>query len=547
MGSTRPRLRFDVVVIGGGISGVAIAKYCALGGLGTLLLEQNDFGSGTSSRSTRIIHGGLRYLEHGEIGLVRESLRERERLRVEKPHLVRPMRFLLAFPQSPTALSLRNPIAIRMGLWLYHRMGGATRDTTQVHHPDLESWRVFDYEDAQCEFPERLIAEWLTEAVAAGAVARNHTEVLEVLRRDGAVNGVRTRDQLTGEESRVEADHVVNATGPWADGVREASNIGRETMLGGVRGSHIVLSRFPGAPDAAVYTEAVDGRPFFVVPWNRQVLVGTTEVPDYGDPSLSQPSSTEVDYLFRSLLKVFPASGLTRDAIHYFFSGVRPLPRSSRAELGAISRRYFLRDHRDDGAAGMISVIGGKLTTAAALGRQCARMLGARVPEPSTAVVAHGPANGYETTLAHWSKQVSDATRNCRGVVRMESARAIAEWHGRQAWSIVRRACQHPLLTQPLCDHSAHLVAEAVHAVEVERAVTLGDILLRRAPVALSACWGRECSEQAGLRVGKALGWSASHVGQQLEAFMEERRRFLHTPWDLRNGSSTASREKDIA
>src|SRR5438045_3734295 len=143
---------FDVLVIGGGINGVAIARECAQWSKRTLLVEQNDFSSGTSSRSTRIIHGGLRYLEHGEIGLVRESLRERERMRVEKPHLVRPLKFLLAFPQQK-ALSLRNPVAVRMGLWLYQRMAGATRPSrTKTVLPEMESWRVFEYEDAQCEF-----------------------------------------------------------------------------------------------------------------------------------------------------------------------------------------------------------------------------------------------------------------------------------------------------------------------------------------------------------------------------------------------------------
>ncbi len=551
-----PAKRYDVIIIGGGISGVAIARACAQGGRRTLLLEQTDFGAGTSSRSTRIIHGGLRYLEHGEIGLVRESLRERERLRVEQPHLVRPMKFLLAFPQSPATLSLRNPIAIRMGLWLYKAMAGAQPDlkkitvgASQDALKESGPWRIFNYEDAQCEFPERLIAEWLTEAVAAGAVAHNHTEVLEITRRDGYVTGVIARDRLSGEELKFESRQIVNAAGPWVDQVCAASNLGNEAMVGGVRGSHIVLPRFQGAPNTAIYTEAVDGRPFFIIPWNGQVLVGTTEVPDQGDPTKSQASADEVDYLFRSFLKVFPAAGLAREDIHYFFSGVRPLPRSARTELGAISRKYFLHDHKDDGAMGMISVIGGKLTTAAALGRHCARMLGAHAPEPHTVLVAHGPASGYEGTLAHWSKQISDATRNCRGVVTMESARAIAEWHGRQALSIVRRACLHPLLTQPLCEHSPHLVGEAVHAVEVEQAATLGDILLRRVPVALSACWGRECSEHAALRIGQVLGWNPQQVGHQLEAFAEERRRFLQSPLELRDGNgSRASRySKDVA
>lgn len=534
MEAIRPALegrRFDVAVIGGGISGVAIAKACAQGGLKALLLERHDFGAGTSSRSTRIIHGGLRYLEHGEIALVRESLRERERMRVEKPHLVRPLKFLLAFPQQH-ALSLRNPVAVRFGLWLYKRMAGAGASLAKPKL-EMEGWRVFDYDDAQCEFPERLIAEWVTEAAAAGAAARNHSEVLEVLRRDGRVRGVRVRDRLTGVEYEVEATNVVNASGPWADQVCAASGIGRGQMLGGVRGSHIVLPEFHGMPDAAVYTEAEDGRPFFVVPWNGQVLVGTTEVADDGDPAEAAPSGEEITYLWRAFSRVFPAAGLRRDEIRWAFAGVRPLPRSEQNELGAISRRYFIHDHSDDGAVGMWSVIGGKLTTAAALGRECARKLGAKVPEPATALVASGPANGYDATLAHWAKQVSDATRNCNGVVTMASARAVAEWQGRAALGIVRNSCRDDRWTERLCEHSPHIVGEAVHAIENEMAVTLGDILLRRVPVALGACWSRECSRQAAERIGRALGWSGARAGMEWEVFEQERRAFLRDPQTL--------------
>ena len=158
---------FDVIVIGGGVNGVAIARECARGGRRTLLLEQNDFGSGTSSRSTRIIHGGLRYLEHGEIGLVKESLRERERLLQTRPHLVRPLNFILALPKD-RVFSSRNALAVRAGLWLYQTMApnlkrcSSASEEVRALERSLDGgqqWSLFNYEDAQCEFPERLIAE----------------------------------------------------------------------------------------------------------------------------------------------------------------------------------------------------------------------------------------------------------------------------------------------------------------------------------------------------------------------------------------------------
>ncbi|HEX3726802.1 MAG TPA: FAD-dependent oxidoreductase, partial [Pirellulales bacterium] len=250
---------FDIVIIGGGINGVAIARECSRAGKRVLLLEQHDFSSGTTSRATRIIHGGLRYLEHGELGLVRESLRERERLIREKAHLVRPLNFLLAVPPN----GQRSPLELRFGLWLYRRFAGRPpllssaneKRTLEQLLDDGCDWSVFAYEDAQCEFPERLVAEWLREAIHGGAVGQNHCEALEVERANGIVTGVRLRDRLTQKEFRVSCDWVINATGPWADSICRRSNIAlTEPMIGGVRGAHILLPTFSGAPHAAVYT-----------------------------------------------------------------------------------------------------------------------------------------------------------------------------------------------------------------------------------------------------------------------------------------------------
>jgi len=244
---------FQVVVIGGGINGVAVARECARAGKRTLLVEQNDFASGVTSRSTRIIHGGLRYLEHGELGLVRESLREREKLLRERSHLVQPMHFLLLLNEN----SRRSALKVRAGLWLYQRISGKASKTqsTEMELKRLERaldagrrWSFFNYEDAQCEFPERLVTEWLMEAVEAGAVVRNHMEALAVYVTHRRIRGVLLRDQLTGRDARVDTAWVINCSGPWADRVCQRSSIRMsKPMLGGVRGSHIVLSRFPGS------------------------------------------------------------------------------------------------------------------------------------------------------------------------------------------------------------------------------------------------------------------------------------------------------------
>lgn len=518
---------FDVLVIGGGINGVAIARACAQHGRRTLLVEQNDFASGTTSRSTRIIHGGLRYLEHGELGLVRESLRERERLLEESPHLVRPLEFLLVLPRKPRSL-LRSSLAIRTGLWLYHHWAGGQRSA----HADPrawerkldagQSWSIYSYEDAQCEFPERLVAEWLAESMAAGALVRNHTQALEITRCNGRVNGARLRDRISGQEYAVSATQIVNATGPWADAVIRDSAIATAPMVGGVRGSHLVLPKFPGAVEQPVYTEALDGRQIFVIPWNGQILVGTTEVAD-SEPGNPQPSAGEIDYLLNSFLRLFPGSGMTKADIRYTFAGIRPLPYAPGRDYSAVTRKHILHNHRDDGAAGLISVIGGKLTTAASLARDLGRKLGLDIPEPANVFAEPALEEDLESTVRNWARLVAT-----KAGISEDCAHGVAEWHGRHALAIAHAASLDERLREPICSHSCHLVAEAVESVAHECAITLGDILLRRVPVALGPCWSDACSREAATKIGLALGWDQRRQHEELESFEQERQDFLH-------------------
>jgi len=538
----RPSLEgqhFHVVVIGGGINGVAVARECARAGKSTLLVEQNDFASGVTSRSTRIIHGGLRYLEHGELDLVRESVRERERLLRERSHLVHPVHFLFLLNEQ----SQRSAMKVRAGLWLYQRIAGKkSADPGEMELKRVEraldaghQWTILNYEDAQCEFPERLVAEWATEAAEAGAVVRNHCEVLAVDVTHGRARGVLLRDRITGKDQRVDAAWILNCSGPWADRICQRSSVRTsKPMLGGVRGSHIVLPRFSGAPTAALYTEAADGRPIFVLPWNEQVLVGTTEVPDTSDPSRTAASAEEIDYLLRTVTHLFPKAKLSAHDIKYAFAGVRPLPNSPGNKPSAVSRRHFLHDHTDDGAARLISVIGGKLTTAASLARECARKIGLTVAEPNT--VAVGPGSALDPMLDQEVLEIARA-----GSVSEETARGMMEWHGQRAMDIARMALVSAELRAPICPHTSHIVSEVVDAYRKEFAMTLGDVLLRRVPVALGACWSESCSREAALRIGAVLGWNEHDLGANLEAFETERAAFLQRPSSHRSTFEAAA------
>jgi glycerol-3-phosphate dehydrogenase len=519
---------FDVLVIGGGINGVAIARECARHGRRTLLVEQNDFACGTTSRSTRIIHGGLRYLEHGELGMVRESLHERERLLQEAPHLVRQLEFLLVVPRKPRSFT-RSSLAIRTGLWLYRRWAGGQRPADgglEAFERALDagdSWSVYSYEDAQCEFPERLVAEWLVDAAAAGAVVRNHTQALEIASSNGRVTGARLRDNISRQEYRVSAKWIVNATGPWADSVIAASGIRAAQMVGGVRGSHLVLPKVAGLPGQPVYFEALDGRQIFVLPWNGQTLVGTTEVADSQPAESCRPAADEIDYLLASFLRLFPRSGVSKADIRYNFAGVRPLPYAPGKNYAAVTRKHILHDHGDEGAAGLISLIGGKLTTAASVARDVARKLGIHVAEPASVFALPADQGEMDSTFRQWAHLVASKAR-----IPEDCAEAVAEWYGRDALTVAHAASVDERLRDPLCSHSCHLVAEAAEAVAHEHAITLGDILLRRVPVALGACWSEDCSREAAGKIGAALGWDDRRIHAELEGFEEERKNFLH-------------------
>lgn len=531
--AVRPRAsletqHFHVVVIGGGINGVAIARECARAGKRTLLVEQNDFACGVTSRATRIIHGGLRYLEHGELGLVRESLRERERLLRERPHLVHPVNFLFLLNEQ----SRRSAMTVRFGLWMYRKIAG--RKAGHLSEMELarvkqaldagHRWTLLNYEDGQCEFPERLVAEWMTEASDAGAVIRNHCEVLSIEVTHGRTRAVRVLDSTTGKEQRVEASWVVNCTGPWVDRVCQRSTVKLAgPLIGGIRGSHIILPRFSGAPTVALYSEAPDGRPVFVLPWNEQIMVGTTEVADNDDPAKTAPSQDEIQYLLKVANGLFPKAKISARDIKYAFAGVRPLPATKGRNAGAVTRRHFLHEHSDEGAARLISVIGGKLTTAASLARECARKIGIAVEEPKAVTI--GPGAALDPMIDQEVLDIAQA-----GSVSEETARGMLEWHGHRAMDIARMALVSTDLRAPICPHTSHIVAEVVEAYRKECAVTLADVLLRRVPVALGACWSEQCSRDAALRIGAVMGWNDHELGENLESFEMERAAFQHRP-----------------
>jgi glycerol-3-phosphate dehydrogenase len=510
--------QFDLIVIGAGINGAGIARDAAMRGLDVLLVEQHDIGSGTTPWSTRLIHGGLRYLEHGELGLVRESLRERETLLRIAPHLVMPLPFLL-----PVYDWHRRGIrTIRAGMFAYDllsldkrlpRHQILSKDAAIAHAAGLSPVGLQGaalYYDAQVTFPERLALENVLDAVAFGATHITHTVASRVFINDGSVAGIEL--QTNGERYCALAGTVINAAGPWVD--RVLAGLASRPLIGGTKGSHLVVARFAGAPSSALYAEARDdGRPFFIVPWQDWLLIGTTDTLFDGDPALAVPLAAEADYLLRQTTALFPDAELTRESVLFAYAGVRPLPVTGTRSAGAITRRHAIR-HRPSVANGLYSIIGGKLTTYRSLAEQATDIACRRIGHGDRCQTADRPLPGVGLTIQH-KQRLLDA-----GVAHA-TVKRVAALYGARSGKIAQVIERDPRLVAPLGDAAA-VAAEIVFAVEQEFAVTIADVLLRRTMLGLRPDLGEELLEPAPASARDHLGWSESRLANERHGYRTE-------------------------
>lgn len=511
---------YDIIVIGGGINGAGIARDTALRGFRVLLLEQQDFGSGTTSWSSRLVHGGLRYLEYAEFSLVFESLLERRRLLRIAPHLVDRLR--IAIPVH--AGGKRGMWMLRLGMLAYdllslgkklprHRM--MNRDAFLERVPGVKQDGLqggAEYYDAQVAFAERLVIENVVAAVAAGGVLRNYCRVTRIDTADQRVRGVRYLDEADGVERIAKAPVVINAAGPWVDRVLATAEAPVPRLMGGTKGSHIVTGVFDGAPPCALYVEALtDGRPFFILPWNGQFLIGTTDIRYTGDPGEARASSEEVDYLLRETNRVIPAARLGPGDIHFAYAGVRPLPWRAEGPESAITRRHAIEAH-EGLASGLLSVVGGKLTTfrslaeqvtdraAKCLGRPAARCRTREQPLPGAVELDEAASR-----LAAEKDLPPDARRRLLAI------------YGSRALRILDLARAEPGLAGFLDSERTVLAAEVAFAVREELARHLVDIIHRRTMTGLAAGQGAGISRQAAAVAADCLGWDAPETARQLE------------------------------
>jgi len=511
---------FDVAVIGAGINGAGIACDAALRGLRVVVLEQNDLCSGTSAISSRLIHGGLRYLEYGELPLVFESLRERITLRRIAAHLVKPIRICIPIYES----ARRGPLIIRLGMILYDLL--SVRKTVPVHdmlsrdqaiavEPGLakEGLRAeARYYDAQVAFAERLVLENLLVARSAGADIRTYNSVTKINIARGAVSTLEITDNISGDQQIIAAKVVVNAAGPWVDQVLATTDRVSRRLIGGTKGSHVVVGRFEGAPQDAYYVEAAaDGRPFFIIPWNDQYLIGTTDIRYGADLNEIRASRDEVDYLLSETNRVFPGAQLDHEDIHYAYAGVRPLPYRQKGPESSITRRHIIRKNRKI-ARGLISIIGGKLTTYRNLAEQTVncvgKMLGRKLPNCRT-----------QDTLLPGAYRLDEAQTALESLPDLcaKGVERLLSIYGGRSVDIVELIRSNPLLAKAIDAAETVLAAEVVFAIREEMARTLTDIVHRRLMIGLASDQGRALYEIVAAIAASELKWSDEERLAQLE------------------------------
>lgn len=505
---------FDLLIVGGGIVGAGIARDAAMRGLKVALIEQGDFASGTSSKTSKLIHGGLRYLEHGHLRLVFESLRERHTLRTIAPSLVHPLSLMLPVYEGDD----RPAWKVNVGLWLYdllargrevrsHRMLSARRALALEPGLRIEGFRAAGlYTDCAMDDARVCLANIL-QAISFGAVCCNYTRLHAFLTHNGQLCGGAAEDLFTGRTVEIRAQAVVNATGPWADRIRRLSDDAAAPRLAPTKGIHLVI---PRVAQQALFVQArADRRLIFILPWGEYSLVGTTERPLDGSLDVLRANTKEVSYLLDEVNRVLPGSHVQEDEIIATFAGARPLLAFS----GSAARAS--REHRieiDD--RGLVSVLGGKYTTYRAMAQETVDLLVGRHRWRADRCLTDQVSlleTPQPVVLDHWHH-----------VIRRSDPDLLARWlarYGASTFHLLQLMDREPALAHPVCPHHECTEAELLYAIDQELACTITDVLARRTRIAFSSCQGLDLLSTLTGLFQRYRGASREMMEQQIEQY----------------------------
>jgi glycerol-3-phosphate dehydrogenase len=522
----------DLLVLGGGITGAGIARDAALRGIRTALVDKGDFGGATSSRSSRLIHGGLRYLEHGNLRLVFEASHERRVLLRIAPHLVHPLPFLF-----PVYRGARVPAwKLEVGMWLYdalaafgnvhlHRWLGRTRVARLEPRLRTKGLRGASlYYDAQAD-DVRLVLATMRSAAQAGALVANYAEATGLLKSDGHVRGATIRDGLSDRTHTVRALVVVNATGPWVDALRRRDDPRAQPLLRLTKGAHVAVPRARiGHTHAVTLTSPIDGRVMFVLPWGDLSYIGTTDTDEAASPEDVRASGSDVVYLLRSVNALFPDARLGPRDVISTWAGLRPLL----APAHARSASEVSREHRVvEGSSGLVTIAGGKLTTYRRMARDTVDLVAKRLrqldgrPLPSRAATDRLPLPGGESA----DLDVLVDSLRAREVPEAQ-ARHLVRHYGSEAAAVLNLVDRERSLGEPIIAGRPEVWAEVVHAVEREMAARLSDVLIRRLHVFYEdPAHGSTVSTAVATRMAGLLGWDKSRREDEVADYTAEVKR----------------------
>jgi len=500
---------FDVAVIGGGITGAGVALDAASRGLKVALIEKRDFASGTSSRSSKLIHGGLRYLEQFHFGLVRESLHERAVLQQMAPHLSKPLSFLVPLYSSPEGSPLgNNRLKLAVGLWLYdllagrqnvarHRWLAAAEALTLAPSLDPRDLRgAFLYYDCLTN-DARLVIEVIKSAAAHGAAIANYTSARGFEKTNGRVSSIQIVDTLDHRSFELRAKTIVNATGVWSDDVSRLSNAGAAKRLRPSKGIHVVTPSDKFQNQTAVLIPSLGEQRFlFVIPWLGRTVVGTTDTDYKGDLDEPPVEAGEVDRVMASAARAFPAAKLSDDDVISSFAGLRPLVGGDKESTKELSRKEEVFEDE----SGLITITGGKLTTW--------RRMAERVVDLT--VTALEKIDGTRRPRAHRSvtTRIKLAGWGSDGDRQAEAAAAAAQFgvdssvvehliatYGGNYCDVLKLSHEADELKSILIEGLPHIAAEVVYAARYEMATDVEDFLSRRTRIDLLARdHGRSCA-----------------------------------------------------
>ncbi|MET3896861.1 glycerol-3-phosphate dehydrogenase [Devosia sp. UYZn731] len=522
-----------VLVIGGGINGISVFRELALNGIDVVLADKDDFCSGASAALSRMVHGGLRYLENGEFKLVRESLLERDRLLANAPHFVRPLPTTVPIFDTFAGLAhgalrflgltrrqgRRGAVVIKTGLTLYDFFTGGRRvlPPHQFHgrRNTVRRWPAMNpavrasatYFDAWVSRPERLGIEMLQEGIAAGGLALNHAAVVRTN------DGLMLRDAIGGEDIPVAPDLVINATGGWIDLTNVEIGATSQKLMGGTKGSHLVIANraLSEALDGhMIYYENEDGRICIAFPYLGNVLVGSTDV-RVDNPDTVRWEAEEQAYILASLAVVFPSIAIAPAEIVFQFAGVRPLPTSDAAVTGSIPRDHFCEVI--EGEPPVLCMIGGKWTTFRSFGAMAADMVFDRLGHARTVDTENLPIGGgkdFPDEPAAWIA----ATARRTGLSTSRVA-ALLDRYGSAAGSMAEIAGSSD-------DIAGHSRAELEFLVTSEHVETLADLLLRRTTIAITGALSLRVIDTCLALLAEAKGWSPSKCETARDAFLAE-------------------------